>query len=197
MHKERTIKPMTIPTFDEVMKLTNLISSETAFDPTECRLYYETLCQAIYNHGEFVEVGLQFGRSSSIALQIAKAFGVHYTGIDPFIEPPEAFTAWTGLLLAVKPMNSTLYVGKSGDFNGDHLTASCILIDGDHSEEQVYADADQYIDYLRVGGFLCFHDYQRASLPGVTKAVDRFIADTHYQIRRVALAGTLLVLQKV
>jgi len=59
-------------TFDKVMKLTRTISSPAAFEDPECELYWTAL-SSLPDGSTIVEVGLQYGRSSSIALQVANA----------------------------------------------------------------------------------------------------------------------------
>src|SRR5213592_1107799 len=70
-------------TFDEVMTFTRTVSSADAFRDEECRRYYEIL-DSLDPGSLIVEVGLEFGRSSSVALQVAKAKQLRYRGIDPF-----------------------------------------------------------------------------------------------------------------
>ena len=50
-----------------------------------------------------------------------------------------------------------------------------LFIDGDHSYEGVASDLRLFAPKLRLGGYLVCHDYQRESLPDVTKAVDEYV----------------------
>lgn len=58
-----------------------------------------------------------------------------------------------------------------------------VFVDGDHSDEGVMADYDAWAPHVASGGFLAFHD---VPVPGVTKAVDRALADGWEQVARVA-----------
>jgi hypothetical protein len=54
-------------------------------------------------------------------------------------------------------------------------------LDGDHSYEFVKSDLEHWFPKVKKGGFLCGHDYlhggkEKDAWPGVTKAVDEFVA---------------------
>ena len=156
--------------FESVMHLTRQTSGETALEEPECAKYFDLLW-ALPENSVIVEIGLQWGRSSSIALQVAARHRLEYWGIDPFIDPPEAYEGWT------KMANSTaspyhLLCMKS-EVSG-HLLPSQIdvaLIDGDHWEDGVRKDCDLLMPRIKPGGWLLFHDYGRESLPDVYPTV--------------------------
>src|SRR5947208_5005325 len=124
---------MTI-TFDEVMTFTRTVSSATAFEDEECRAYYDIL-NGLKPGSLIVEVGLEFGRSSSVALQVAKAKQLRYRGIDPFQDTPEALQAWITMARSIGwPFE--LHVIKSRDYSSEE-PINALLIDGDHNYEAV------------------------------------------------------------
>lgn len=173
-------------TFEEVMTLTRMVSSETAFDEAECALYYNLL-MSLPPHALVVEVGLQFGRSSAIALQVCKAQNLQYWGIDPFVEPPEAEEQWLAMAKPFQPFklskikSNEVIVGEPIDL---------ILIDGDHSYRGVSDDCQHFLPHVRQGGFVCMHDFKRESLPEVTHAaLDYMDGNPHWMEH--AQAGTL------
>lgn len=59
--------------------------------------------------------------------------------------------------------------------------AGLVFVDGDHSDEGVMADYEAWAPHIAAGGFLAFHD---VPVPGVTKAVDRALADGWEQVAR-------------
>src|SRR3989304_4190401 len=83
-------------TFDQVMELTRTVSSHTAFEDAECRAYYELL-MGLPHGATVVEIGLQFGRSSSIVMQESLEKHFDYHGVDPFVDPPNARDEWMAL----------------------------------------------------------------------------------------------------
>lgn len=180
-----------IPSFNQVMTLTRTISGETAFDESECRAYYD-LAAALDPGSTIVEIGLQFGRSSSIVAQLITPLNLNYVGVDPFVEPPEAEDAWVAMMKGCKcdfsllPVASCYAAGFSPNFpTSIHIA----LIDGDHSFDGVTTDCGIILPRITPGGHVCFHDYRRDSLPEVTAAVDAAMAGQPFA--HVGTFGTL------
>jgi predicted O-methyltransferase YrrM len=48
-----------------------------------------------------------------------------------------------------------------------------IFIDGDHSETGLQRDIDGWLQFLKPGGYVLFHDYQSVNWHGVTSVVDK------------------------
>jgi len=173
-------------TFNDCMKLVRTVSSETAFDESECVTYYNLL-MGLEPHALVLEVGLQFGRSSAIALQVCKAQNLRYWGIDPFIEPPEAEAKWLAMAKPFQPYKlskmraNEVVVGEPIDL---------VLIDGDHSYKGVSNDCSHFLPIVRRGGYACLHDFERQSLPEVTNAVKDYMDGNQHWIKH-AQAGTL------
>jgi len=192
-------------TFDEVMKLTRNISSETAFSDAEAKLYYDCLVERAHARKvvgarpEFVEIGLQFGRSSSIALQVADDYGCVFTGVDPFIQPPEAFAQWVTMAQQFK-CTKILYHCLSEEIGNvfcADMGVDVILIDGCHDEEVVAEDLKVASVLLRSGGYILCHDFGRESLPGVFKAVGDFLAVNNKSFRLHSHVDTLGVIRRI
>lgn len=55
--------------------------------------------------------------------------------------------------------------------------ADFVFIDADHSYEGCRRDLESWAGKVRVGGWLCGHDYENGDFPkfGVTQAVDEFV----------------------
>lgn len=180
-------------TFESVMPLTRTVSSSAAFEDNECEAYYNILA-SLAPTNLIVEVGLQFGRSSSVALQVAKEFNLRYHGIDPFVEGKEPYAAWMKMATDIGKQ-FRLSLMRSQDVVM-HEFIDVVLIDGDHSYETVLHDAIHYLSHVVTGGYALFHDYQRESLPDVTRAVDTYFTDKvgvayPYTWRHIDTVGTL------
>ena len=142
-------------TFDEVMAFTRTVSSADAFRDEECRRYYDILC-GLSPGSLIVEVGLEFGRSSSVALQVAKAKQLRYRGIDPFLDTPDALEAWIKMARSIGwPFE--LHVMRSHDCLSDG-SIDALLIDGDHRYETVMLDCLDFVPLVSDGGYAMFHD---------------------------------------
>ena len=172
-------------TFEQAMELTRTISSPTAFEDDECRAYFDTL-MSLEPDSLIVEVGLEYGRSSSIALQVAKERGLRYHGVDP-----TPLDEWFELPRVLNFDRWGVAEAKSKDV---HCVApiSAILIDGDHSYEGVMADCEHFLPHVMPGGYAMFHDYERESLPDVTRAVDEYLTTNNVAVWAAdTLSGTL------
>lgn len=175
--------------FEEAYLFTSRFSSSAAFEEPEARLYFHIL-SGLPKGSRVLEIGLQWGRSSSIALQVTRENDLSYAGVDPFTETDgeEAFEAWkamaneSGAVYALHRIISDAFVITT--------PIDAILIDGDHSEDQVYRDCDHFLPLVVVGGYAMFHDYGRASLPEVWAAVNRYML-AHQEFEYICLEGTL------
>jgi len=159
-------------TFDDVIELTRTVSSNTAFEDPECQAYFDIL-MALKPGAMIVEVGLEYGRSSSIALQVAREHHLCYHGIDPFTSHPEAFLSWIRMAESLK-VDFTLWkmpvarVYAGGYFAPGEIAA--VLIDGDHAYDAIAADLEYFVIHVERGGVVMCHDYGRESLPAVYQA---------------------------
>lgn len=177
-------------TFDEVMKLTRTVSSETAFDDAECRALY-TLCSAVPVGGTVVEIGCQLGRTSSIILQCARD-RFHSIHIDPWTVQPDYYAGWCRMAHATEVPHQVMMmrtdqahavIGQYG------LLVDLLLVDGDHTAHGVMTDMEKAAPWVRSGGVLCAHDYQRESLPDVAEVLDKYMVEPKWEF--LGVAGTL------
>lgn len=155
-------------TFKQAMILTRSVSSATAFSDAECEAYFDLLSQ-MPEHALIVEVGLQYGRSSSIALQVAKACNLRYHGIDPFTDHADVEKAW--LKMALSAGASFLFSKKASNEVVLREPIDLILVDGDHTYQGVADDCKHFLPLIRHGGYALFHDFGHKSLPEVYNAV--------------------------
>lgn len=176
-------------TFDDAMELTRTVSSNTAFEDPECRLLFE-IVTALPRDCAIIEIGCEYGRSSSIILQAAPE-DADLQFIDPFDNKE---SAWKWMKMARETgRHFTLYCRKSEEVY-DPLFFNLIHIDGDHSREGLLTDLD-FLDYAFPGAYACFHDFNRASLPEVYPTVMEYM-NAHPEWSLVAHVGTLGVFRK-
>lgn len=190
-------------TFNEAMIFTSGVSGNAAFEEPECEAYYNLLKDLTPN-STVVEIGLQYGRSSSIVLQLQREIGFDYYGVDPFTDPPEAMTSFSGM---AKKTGGAIRVMlcKSSDVLRNqtfHFPTSVdiCLIDGDHSAEGVSSDIRLMAPRIRHGGYLLFHDYGGESLPGVWDAVHSYMkspGSIGMAFRQLPTVGTLGIFRRV
>jgi cephalosporin hydroxylase len=176
-------------TFEQAYEFTKTIGSHTSFEEEECRAYFDILMRTP-KHSLIVEVGLEYGRSSSIALQVARVNDLDYVGIDPFPDV-KVWESWIENFAGLSPL---VYKHKSCDVDGIG-TISAILIDGDHSYEGVKADCEHFLPHVRMGGFAMFHDFDRESLPEVAAAARDYL-DQHPSWELLKVVGTLAIWRK-
>lgn len=181
-------------TFEEVMELTRTVSSNTAFEDEECLAYFDVL-MGLPENALIVEVGLEYGRSSSIALQVGKERSLHYHGIDPF-DDREMFQEWARMATTSGHHSWFVSHAKSSDVRFTYAI-DAILIDGDHSYEGVKADCEHFLPHVVSGGYAMFHDYARESLPGVFLAVNEYMLAHDQEWNHEQHVGTLGIWRRI
>ena len=181
------------------MKLTRTISGEAAFEDAEARAYYD-LAAALNPGSVIVEIGLQYGRSSSIVLQVASEAGHEYHGVDPW-ESPEVNLAWMDMASrATRGIVLHQYPSMARDVEAWPDQIHLALIDGDHDAPGVRTDCQVLLPRIAVGGHVCAHDYGRDSLPDVYPTMNEEIqrsCDAGAPFIHVGTYGTLGVWQRV
>ena len=172
-------------TFEEVMELTGTISDVRILQLVECEAMYETLCQ-LPDGATLVEVGCDFGRSSSLMFQMAKEKRFLTIHIDPWRSEDDHGTQsakaaeWMKVmcercsyhpfvLLRMSTEEAERYLSRLTPYGIDFA-----FIDGDHAQESVENDLAIVASRINSGGFLTAHDYPGA---GVSDAIDPFVAN--------------------
>lgn len=175
--------------FDDIWEYTQHVSSETAFSRAECEALYDTV-QRLRPGSLVCEVGCEFGRSTSVLAQ--SCLGPNHWLV--LIEPrpkPELMRMLDDLGVIY-----TLHVMPTVMIPEVALPDSIDLvhIDGDHSERAVAVDCMRLLPRVRLGGYACFHDYGRDSLPDVKWTVDRYTPPADWSL--VGTHETLRILKR-
>ncbi len=169
--EDRKMKP-----FKEIYQIVEESSHEAAFNEAECEAMYNVL-NRLQIGADVVEIGLQFGRSTTVIAEVAKYKGFNFTAIDFWVEgeSPEA----KAHLLSQKEKhgwNFNLVDADSGPLGKAWKEPIYFIhIDGNHTYEGVKADCEGWLDKVTVGGYALFDDYGHDSLPGVYKAVTEYM----------------------
>lgn len=175
----------TFPPLAEVLAYTTNVSGY--FDPDEIEALYKYACE-VPADGVIVEIGVYCGRSSSVLLQAAQASGALVELIDPWVwmgDDAKALFYKTVLRDFARTTRFNVHEMSSQDA-AERLSISAIgllHIDGDHQEDGVRHDCENWLPRLKSGGVACFHDYARKGadgveevFPGIRAAVDQYTA---------------------
>ena len=162
--------------------------------------------RALPGAGAVVEVGSYCGRSTVVLASVVKAvrpaarvrsIDTHdgklgtadrYIRVAPSLEKLRANVQAAGLADVVE-----IIQGEAPQVPWSEAVA-LLLIDGLHDYASVSRDFYHFEPWLAEGGYVVFHDYA-GYFPGVVAFVDTLVAGGSY--RRVALAGSLIVLRRV
>ena len=187
-------------TFEEAMVLTRTINCDGVYSDPELHALYH----AAYNAppvGVFVEIGCEYGRSTSLVAQIAKERGQELILIDPYVKhfsgapagPVAAKMIETLVDLEVK---FTFY--RHHSFGVDIFRPIAFLhIDGNHSEAFLANDILHFCGNIVDGGYVAFHDYGRDEpyTREVKETVDCFISKRSI-FKPAFLEGTCIAFRK-
>lgn len=160
--------------FEQIYQRANEASHETAFRGDEARALYDYLYK-IPTGSNVIEIGIEFGRTTTIIAEVAKQRNLHHFAIDNFSQDNgEQYKSFQFGRAKNYDWSQTIFIeSDSKDAPIDRRKRySLIFIDGDHSYEGVKSDIEIYRPLLAKNGYMMFHDYGRGSLEGVTDAVD-------------------------
>jgi len=184
--------PGKLKPFSEVMELTSTISRAGDFYPDECEAYYDLL-SALPDKARVLEIGLRFGRSSSIVGQVAATKQFRYLAIDPFIHPPEARQAWIKMMDGIYPQYELLYQYSHQSLRQiiERRPFDLALIDGGHRYDDTMLDCHAVFPHSST---VCIHDYGSPIHPTVKKAVDDYMDATgRLTFTGIDVANTLAI----
>ena len=141
----------------------------TAIDPEET-----DALRGLAHRRTVLEIGSAYGYS---AILMAKA-GARVTTVDPHAgENPGSLERLQDNIDAYRFRNRIDPIVATSQYARPELKRSgrrfdLVFVDGDHSTAACWHDATVGWELLRPGGHLACHDYQEASCPGVTEALD-------------------------
>lgn len=160
-----------IPTYEEVMQLTRTVSAELAFDEFECKGMYDLLV-SLPDEATVMEIGCQYGRSSSIIAQIAKAKDFKLYFIDNYAEGTGA-PEWIKMMTGIgHPFTLRCMTSERAGCFPEPAAVDLLFIDGFH--ETAWIDLDYVSHAWRVypPGICCYHDFGRDTLPDIKTVTD-------------------------
>jgi hypothetical protein len=154
----------------------------------------EPVCRMLSNYFArnpfiFIEIGCQTGGLSNIILSEFPEATVHAIDIidalsNPMLKDDRRFKFVHGSSLDVH--------SKYGDESVD-----VIYIDTDpHEYDMLKKEISVWHPKVKTGGLIMFHDYHHPSFPGVTKAIDEFIAENKYCLVGLPYNNAALVVNR-
>jgi hypothetical protein len=178
--------------FEDVMKLTRTVSGAAALTDEEAFGLYSVLTK-LAPRSTVVEIGCQYGRSSSLIAQVGKELDLSLHFCDPFVDDG-ACISWTKMMDGIgAPYTLWKMKSDSGQFRNSIkvLGASLFYVDGDHLEDAV--SNDLCVAAMSGAEYILAHDYgSNTSWIGVATAVDKFLKEGQY--RHILTYGKLAVL---
>lgn len=192
-------------TFEEAMILTRTVNCSGVYSDKALLALWKAALECP-GEGNIVEIGCEWGRSTSILAQKAKERGMYLVLIDPFVKhldgtPGSLVAQSTVKMLVDLDVSFCLLRGHSHRVPYNFGPISLLHIDGNHSSGFLEADMRKYLPYVVDGGFACFHDYGNPEpyTKEVKDTVDRVIQDEwkHAAFEEMALFDTCKVFRKV
>ena len=187
--------------FEDAMQLSRTINCEGVYSDKAMKGLYlaATSCPPV---GNFVEIGMEFGRSTSLIAQVAKDRRQYFVCCDPFIrhlsgaEGAGVAEHTIGMLVRLdldfaflRGFSFSAPVHKFGPIAFLH-------IDGNHSEPFLRGDMAAFDPFVIDGGYICFHDYGNDGL--YSEHVKRILdeAELAGRWKRIGLYDTCLVVER-
>ena len=169
----------TIPAVKEIMlgKTSELAKSFGYLHPDEVAALAGAV-QLIPENGTMINIGAGAGTSSLLVAESRP--DVHIITVDIAETGPaggleseyNAFNqAGMGDQLPEQILGDSKEIGKTWD----REKVDFIFVDGDHGDEGVRGDIDAWLQHIKDGGIIAFHDYGGIVWPAVTVAVDEML----------------------
>jgi predicted O-methyltransferase YrrM len=178
------------------------ITGVPGWESADEQAYLFQLAQNVPDGGQIVEIGAEYGMSSSLFCKGAKP-SVKITSIDLF----------PGDLLAKHSANlkeagfgerTTKIQANSAYYDWKQGPISLLFIDGDHNYEGCKADIERFVKFVEVGGIVAFHDCANAANLNphhmhyfVTRAVSEWFWSTAGKWKSLAPVNTILSFERI
>jgi len=72
-----------------------------------------------------------------------------------------------------------------------HKPIDVLNIDSDHTYETTKAEIERWLPFVKIGGYIFFHDYEHPRCPGVRQAIDELSNKYKLKLERVTDAGAV------
>lgn len=167
-------------TFEQVYAMMDDLGSPTSFALESAQKLYACL-RDLKEKDVVVEVGVQFGRSSTMIGELARDIGFTYIAIDNYQEDvsEQALNTFKDRIEKFN-LKVDLRISTAKKEASSIKEIAVIHIDGDHTYEGVCEDINSLLPKVKKGGFALFHDYGHDGLPGVKQAVDELVTNTKF-----------------
>lgn len=178
--------------FEEAMRLTETVNCEGVYSNVALRALYDAAVAAP-PVGNFVEIGCEYGRSTSLIAQVAKDRNQYLVCIDPFVKhlsgaEGAGVAAHTFGMLSKLDLKFAFLRGHSHEVPYNFGPIALLHIDGNHSAPFLVSDFARFLPYVMDGGYICNHDYGNPEpySEDVQKVVNLWEAKYHhFEILRV------------
>lgn len=168
--------------FDEIYQIVEESSHETAFNREEAKAVYDILASLdAPSPTNIVEIGVQFGRSTTIFAEVCKKRPHwHFTAIDNWCEEEGARAkAHVESQMEKHGWRFDLWTSDSSRAAEKYDRQIDVLhIDGDHTYQGVRRDLLGWMHKVKIQGYALFDDYGHKGLEDVARAVDQWMIDT-------------------
>lgn len=156
-------------------------SHETAFNKEEAKALFDLL-YTLPEQATIVEIGVEFGRSTTVIGSVAKEREFTFIAIDAWLGEysPQARAHVENILIKEWRLPIVLISTTSGNVwnvfaDGGYPLLDLVHVDGDHEYAGVLADCNMWGPLVKVDGYLVFDDYGHDSLPDVYRAVQDYM----------------------
>lgn len=164
-------------TLDQIYQIVEESSHETAFNRGEVEGLYQIVSK-LNKDSKVLEIGVQFGRSTSVIAELQKEIGFDFIAVDNWKEEESQIAKkhinaqilkhdWKFTLLSMSSKDAVNFLPKE--------KFDLIHIDGDHSYEGVKFDCKTWLPRLNPGGYACFDDYGHPGMDQVKQAITEYM----------------------
>jgi len=161
-------------TFRQAIELTSTVGSNASYEDDALEMLWFAAA-SLPRLSQIVEIGCEYGRSSSLLLQLARERG--YQGphfVDPFLTySGYSATAFIQVMIKIKHHFHLHVMTTREAYPSLPLLINLLHIDGDHTSQGLQIDCDLLLPRIISGGYAVFHDYGEIGLPEVKPVVDR------------------------
>jgi len=162
---------------DDIYAKVEESSHETAFNRGEVDGLYEVL-QSLPEGASILEIGIQFGRSTTVIAEVAKEKWFDFIAVDNWKEE-NGKEAHSHVLKQMKKYKWDIQILSMDSIGASKMLNNYIFdlvhIDGDHSYLGVKTDCELWLPKIKRGGFACFDDYGHPGIEAVENAVQSYL----------------------